>query len=68
MRPIYFEDGVLRTISIPYVGTILKPAIQDQFMAKMVVAHSDYEMILHPHEGALEGKTRRFKRVDETCQ
>ena len=47
---------------------VLEPAVKNQFMAKVIVAHADHEVVFHPDETALEREASRFKRADETRQ
>src|SRR6266851_131216 len=68
VRLVDFENGVLRAIAVPKMGTAFEPAVQDQFVAKVVVAHSEHEVIFDPYESAVETEARCLERDDETHQ
>src|SRR5437763_7814917 len=50
------------------MGRIRQPAIKNQFMPKVIIAHPQHKLILHPYQRALECEARGLKCMDKDCQ
>src|ERR1700674_4707754 len=56
---------ILRSIVCEVVCAIRNPAVQDMFVAKMVVRAPDHELLLNPNKRAPEAESRSVESRDE---
>jgi len=65
-RLVYFEHSVPGPVLTEIVRPILEPAVQDRFVAVIVVASSQYELLFDPDQVMLEGESGGLEGLNET--